>query len=247
MTYRLFILVLFCLTSLFAHAEDEFSYPGASSGEQKCMDFDDPYEKFNRAVFTFNSVLDHIILKPVARGYRNAANEEFRGKVSNAAGNYLVPLTMVNNVLQQEPKNALLSFWQFTVNTTFGIGGLENVAKKVNLQTKPQTFGSTLARYGVGPGPYIELPILGGGAMRDALDPVILNKVMNPVTYAISTNAEHTITGIRLVSYRSDILPYTDHVTKTSTDPYITIRAAKYQNRERNLNYPPYYKQRCKR
>lgn len=247
MTYRFFILVIFCFSSLLAHAEDEFEYPGANSGSnnQKCMDIDDPYEKFNRGVFAFNSVLDHFLLKPVARGYRNAANEEFRGKINNAVANTAAPLTMVNNVLQKDPHNALLSFWQFMVNSTFGIGGLENVAKKAGLQTKPQTFGSTLARYGVGPGPFIEIPFLGGRAMRDALDPVILNKVMNPLNYNISKNAEHSITGVKLVSDRSNILPFTEHVAKTSTDPYITIRSAIHQNREKDLNYPSYY--RCKK
>lgn len=245
MFIRLLFISLLVLTSVSANAHDDgLSYPGGSKSRKKCMDIADPYEKLNRKIFMLNSVLDHFLLKPVAKGYRNAVNEEFRGKVSNAVDNSVVPLTTLNKVLQREPEGALLSFWQFMVNSTFGIGGLENVAKKRGLQVKPQTFGSTLAKYGVGPGPYIVLPIFGGTSTRDVLDPLVLNKGMNPVNYVISTNAEYAITGVKLVSDRSDIMPFTDHVTATSTDPYVTIRSAMHQNREKDLEYPSYY--RCR-
>jgi phospholipid-binding lipoprotein MlaA len=243
-----FFLALLCSFSLVSYAEeDDFDYPGGdgSNNSQKCMDIDDPYEKLNRKIFMFNSALDHFLLRPVAKGYRNTVNEEARSKISNAASNTQVPLTMVNNLLQKEPKNALLSFWQFMVNSTFGIGGLENVAKKTGLEVQPQTFGSTLARYGVGPGPYIVLPLLGGRSARDMWDPIILNKTMNPLTYAINKKTEYAITAVKLVSDRANVLPYTDHVAETSTDPYVTIRSSIHQNREEFLRYPPYY--RCKK
>lgn len=242
------LVLLLCFISHASFAEEDYlDYPGmgSESNNQRCMDIADPYEKFNRAVFAFNSVLDYFILKPIARGYWNAANEEFRGKVSNALDNSFVPLTMVNNVLQKEPHNALLSFWQFVVNTTFGIGGLENVAKKTGLQVKEKTFGSTLASYGVGPGPYIFIPFFGGKSMRDMWDPIILNSLINPRNYVISKKAKYALAASWMVSERANILPFTEHVAKTSTDPYITIRSAMHQNREKDLDYPTYY--RCKR
>lgn len=245
---RIIIAVILTLISSIAYGNgDELDYPGGAYGSnsQRCADIADPYEKLNRKIFTFNSILDYFLLKPVARGYRNAANEEFRGKVTNAVQNTHVPLTMVNNILQQKPRNALLSFWQFTINTIFGIGGLENVAKKTGLEVTPQTFGSTLARYGVGPGPYIVLPIFGGTSARDMLDPIVTNKYMNPLHYAMSSEAEFAVTGVKLVSDRSDILPFTEHVSETSTDPYVTIRSSVYQNREKSIAYPLYY--RCRR
>jgi len=231
-----------------ANASDHsVKYPdlGAKSASQKCREIADPFESFNRKVFTFNSVLDHFLLRPIAKGYRNTFSDNARAKVGNAVENFKVPVTAINNALQGEPKNVLLSFWQFAINTTFGIGGLENVSKKVGLQVKPQTFGNTLASYGVGPGPYIVLPFLGGTNTRDMLDPIVLNSAMNPINYSLESEVERTVTGVTLVSSRAEILPFTDHVAKTSTDPYATIRSSIHQAREDKVQYPKHYK--CKK
>lgn len=222
------------------HSGEEFSMENYA----RCSDIADPFEKFNRASFTVNSVLDHFLLRPVAKGYRKVVSEEARDKVSNAVANTREPLTMANSALQLKGGNVLNSLWRFLINSTLGVGGMEDVAKKQGLYVEPQTFGSTLASYGVGPGPYVVLPIFGSTNVRDMFDSVVLDANMNPLNYRIQKGTQNTISGIKLVSDRARILPFTDHISKTSTDPYVAIRSAMHQNREKTLDYPSYYK--CK-
>ena len=240
---RILSLILVCLISTTTHADD---YPTALGGEELsygvCSDIDDPFEKLNRHIFTFNAVLDHFLLKPVARGYSNMFSDATKARVGNVLENTQVPLTMVNNTLQLEGHNILLSFWQFMINSTLGIGGIEDVARKNGLHVEPQTLGSTLASYGVGPGPYIILPFYPGTSFREMLDTPIANAAMNPLTYKLSRGVKKTITGARLVHERADILPVTDHIEKTSPDPYITIRSYNFQHREKQVRYPSHYR-----
>lgn len=210
-----------------------------------CSDIDDPFEGINRKIFMFNSVLDHFFLRPVAKGYRMAVSEGVRDKIGNALYNTKVPLTMVNNALQGEGNKTLQSFWQFVINSTLGVAGTHDIAKARGLHVEPQTLGSTLASYGFGPGPYIVLPFYGSTNTRDVLDTPFANKEMNPLQHVMSSNTSLAISAGTLVSDRADILPFTDHVTRTSTDPYITIRAAVHQRRENAVHYPSSYK--CKK
>lgn len=209
-----------------------------------CSDIDDPFETLNRKVFMFNSVLDHFFLRPVAKGYRKMFNENTRDKIGNALSNTKVPLTMVNNALQADGHKTLLSFWQFAINSTFGVLGSHDIAATQGLHVEPQTLGSTLASYGFGPGPYLILPVYGVTNFRDALDTPFANGFMNPINHPLDPNVRFAISMGTLVSDRADILPFTDHISKTSADPYVSIRTAIHQRRESKLSYPSYYK--CK-
>ena len=243
----IFSLFFTLLSPSIAHAtlsneevELDFSY-GA------CSDIDDPFESYNRKMFMFNSMIDHFLLRPIAKGYRKMFNEPTRDKIGNALDNTKVPLTMLNYAVQVEGEKTLLSFWQFMINSTFGALGTHDVAKARGLHVERQTLGSTLASYGFGPGPYIIIPFFKGTGMRDALDSPFANGVMNPIYPPISSdvidsNIRLAITAGTLISDRADILPFTDHITKTSPDPYVAIRSATHQKREAEVSYPSYYK-----
>ena len=238
----LFFTLLFCASIAQAvpaneEVELDFSY-GA------CSDIDDPFEAYNRKVFMFNSILDHFFLRPIAKGYRHIFNESTRDKIGNAFDNTKVPLTMVNNALQGEGNKTLLSFWQFAINSTFGVLGTHDIAKARGLHVAPQTLGSTLASYGFGPGPYIIIPFFSGTSMRDALDAPFANGYMNPINYPLHHNVRLAISAGTIIDHRANILPFTDHISKTSPDPYVTIRSSTHQNRENEVSYPAYYK--CK-
>jgi len=114
--------------------------------------------------------------------------------------------------------------------------------EKLQLNHKPQTFGSTLAHYGVGPGPYLQLPVLGGTNMRDMWDVLAADAKLNPAKYVMSSGAGTSYTTLRLVQKRHEIMPFTDYISKNSTDPYSAIRSAMHQRRESTLNYPAGYK-----
>lgn len=202
----------------------------------------DPYMKINRKIFIVNGVLDTIILRPVAKVYGKVTNDYTKSRVQHFTDNLSEPLTTFNYALQAKGQNTLKSFWRFVINTTFGVGGLFDVASKVNLARESQSFGSTLAHYGVGAGPYIVLPIYGGVSARDALDAIFLNDSLNPLKYYLHSDFKLATTGVKIIHGRSAIMPFTDYVTASSPDPYIAIRDAILKNRESSLQYPTDFK-----
>lgn len=233
-------IILFIFSNSFAIAEDynndEYQYP--YSYENKCNDVYDPYEKLNRKIFMFNSVLDYFILRPVAIGYRNMTNDYTKDRVSSVLDNVSTPLSVVNYTIQGNLDGTLKSFWRFAINSTIGIFGLFDVASKMGIRIDRQTFGNSLAHYGVPPGPYLVLPFIGGTNARDFLDPVIFNNGLNPVNYYLPKDTKLASRITKLVSERSDILLFTDNIAKNSPDPYIAIRTAIHQNRESLVEYP---------
>lgn len=219
-----------------------FDYNLDDNVEIECNDLDDPFEKVNRKIFFFNSFLDHIALKPLAKAYSKLLNEPTKNRVGDFVDNIYEPLTTVNYGLQGNLDKTLSSFWKFTVNTIFGIAGTNDVASKFGLNHKPQTFGATLAHYGVSPGPYVVLPLLGSTNMRDMWDAIAFDDKLNPLKYHMSSQQKDIYSGVRLVHKRAEIMPFTDYISKNSTDPYAAIRSALHQRREAIVHYPEGYR-----
>ncbi len=222
--------------------EYNFDYSIDDEVDPDCNDIADPFEKVNRKIFFFNSFLDYIILKPTTKAYEKFTNEYTRNKIGNFVDNIYEPLTTVNYALQGDIHNVLSSFWKFVINSTIGIAGTYDMSSELKLDHKQQTFGSTLAHFGVSSGPYVQIPILGGTNLRDMWDLIAADSKLNPIKYAMSTDASTGYTSVRLVQKRHEIMPFTDYVSKNSTDPYAAIRSAMHQRRESTLNYPAGYK-----
>ena len=237
-------LVSFVLCTIFVgniFAEDNSDTTGLKYKyrleEGLCDESYDPYEKLNRKFFVFNAVLDHFILRPIALGYKRCTNDYTKDRVGSFLSNLGKPITTTNYLIQGNLSEALKSLWQFLINTTFGIGGLFDVAQKAHLTTKTQGFSNTLAYYGVAPGPYVVLPFFGGMSLRDVPD-IVTNNLLNPARYGTSNNFKLATTATKLVDDRMRILPFTDFVSKHSADPYLAIRSAIHQNREASMKYP---------
>jgi phospholipid-binding lipoprotein MlaA len=214
------------------------SYKNMYKLDNKSCQVYDPFEKLNRKIYHFNSVVDYFLLRPIAKIYDRITNDYTKARVGSFVNNVTTPLTFVNYGLQADYNNGAKSFWRFLINTTFGIGGLFDVAGKMGLNVQSQTFGSTLARYGVAPGPYLVLPLLGSTMMRDATDPIFTNSYLNPLSYAANRNTRYIFYGGKLVHERAAVLPLTDYIMHNSLDPYIAVRSSVYQNREANVVYP---------
>lgn len=201
----------------------------------------DPYEKVNRKLFIVNAVLDGFILRPIAKGYGKVTNAYTKDRVESFINNLREPLSTVNYGLQGNSTGTFKTFWRFTINSTFGLLGFFDVAAKVGLTAEPQTFGSTLARYGVGAGPYLVVPFYGGTNARDFLDVIILNNALNPVQYPLHKDFTNIVTATRTVHFRERLMPFTDYISQNSPDPYIAIRNAIYNEREDKMLYPEDY------
>jgi phospholipid-binding lipoprotein MlaA len=128
----------------------------------------DPWERINRFDYRFNARFDELIFLPVADGYRRVP-AVIRLGVHNFFGNLGEVPTVVNDGLQWQLRSGVRSLGRFVINSTIGIGGLIDVATKFHIEKAPATFGSTLSRWGVHPGPYVVLPLLGPSTLRESL------------------------------------------------------------------------------
>lgn len=131
-------------------------------------DIHDPWEPFNRRMYYFNAKLDKYILLPTATAYKAVTPDPVEKGVHNFFKNLGEIKTFSNSVLQGETKKSMITFNRFTINSTFGVLGIFDVATKVGLKRQKEDFGLTLAKYGVKEGPYLVLPVFGPSTLRDA-------------------------------------------------------------------------------
>ena len=194
----------------------------------------DPFEKINRAIFSFNNAADQIILEPVAKGYKKLPSPVQSG-ISNFLSNLRMPLVVVNQLLQGQGKNAAESTGRFVVNTTAGIFGLIDVADKIGLEEKEEDFGQTLATWGVGDGFYIVLPLFGPSNVRDTSG-MLMTMVTDPVNaYAVSEGEAWFVTTritTNAIDQRSKIIDEVNALRNNSLDYYAAVRSSYYQNRK---------------
>ena len=122
---------------------------------------DDRWEGLNRKVYKFNDTVDRAALKPVAKGYRKITPHWMRIGIGNFLGNLEYPATMVNQFLQGKPKLGLRDTGRFLLNSTLGVAGVFDVATAVGLEANDEDLGQTLAVWGVGSGPFVNLPFFG--------------------------------------------------------------------------------------
>jgi phospholipid-binding lipoprotein MlaA len=226
---------------------EDYSYNYAELNN-RCQVYD-PYEPLNRKIFFVNGVLDTFILRPVTKWYGKVTNIYTKERVKSFVNNISEPLSMVNYGLQGKPDGAFKAFWRFAINSTLGVAGIFDVAEKIGLTAPKQTFSNTLGHYGVGSGPYIVLPVFGGMGVRDLMDNLLLDNLLNPIKtdfvpskYTLSSKVKNLVTGARIIYKRNKIMPFTDHVAQNSPDPYITMRDAVIQEKEAKMNYPKGFK-----
>ena len=199
---------------------------GASGAAQAQEAPKDPFEPFNRAMFAFNEKVDQYALKPVALGYRAITPGVVRTGVRNVLSNLNAPVVFTNDVLQAAPTRAGTTFARFGINSTIGVVGIFDVAKEFGLEKHSEDFGQTLGRWGVGPGPYLVLPLFGPSSVRDGVGTVV-DAAFDPLNYAQfdGDDAVRITRGVlNVVSAREAGIEAIDSIYDTSIDPYVSIR-----------------------
>ena len=198
----------------------------------------DPWENFNRGTFAFNKVFDKYLLAPLAKGYRIILPTEARKGVRNFFSNLKEPWTSINAALQGDFKNSGTSILRFGLNTTVGLLGIFDVATSLGFEKQKEDFGQTLAVYGVEPGPYLVLPLLGPSTVRDALGKVT-GFVADPVTIALNKDGKENWlwigTAVNGIDFREQNLEKIDNLEATSVDFYATIRSLYLERRNRMI------------
>jgi phospholipid-binding lipoprotein MlaA len=130
---------------------------------------DDPWEGFNRRVYKFNALFDKYVFLPIVSGYESLTPDLMRSGISNFFSNVREIRNFLNSVLQFKMHTAMLTSVRFAVNTTIGVLGFMDPATGMNLPQRNEDFGQTLGVWGVGPGPYLVLPVLGPSTVRDGI------------------------------------------------------------------------------
>jgi len=198
----------------------------------------DPLEPTNRFLYRVNDAVDTAVLRPVAQGYRYVVPGFIRRTIANALVNVASPVTFANDVLQGHPRNAAATITRFVVNSTIGLGGFFDVADDLGLPAhKGANFGTTLAVWGVGEGPFLFLPLLGPSNVRDA-GGYAGNVLLDPFTWVSfgGVNAlEGSRFGVGAVDTRERLIDPIDQVKKDSLDPYATFRSVYRQSRANEI------------
>src|SRR5580700_8234989 len=198
----------------------------------------DPLEPFNQAMLTFNRKADDWILHPVAAKWARIMPQPARASVGRFFNNVSVIPRFANDLFQLQFKQGGTEVARFGINSTLGVAGLFDPAEQwFGLQPKDNDFGLTLAKYGVGEGPYLVLPLLGPSTVRDALGG-FADGAMNPVNYVVSGAPlyEGSAKAFSAVNTRSQNLDRFDDVDRYSIDLYGAVQDAYLQRRKKEEN-----------
>jgi len=195
----------------------------------------DPIEPVNRAIFQFNDALDRTLLRPVAQGYVNVVPRIVRNGVSNFFGNISDAFSAINNALQGKREPLGNDLGRVLVNSTFGIGGLFDIASEGGIEKTNEDFGQTFGYWGMGPGPYLILPILGPSDVRDAVG-LGIQTYLDPINQVTPWENQWELIVLRAIDTRAALLGTEDLLSGAALDKYTFVRSA-YLQRRRNLVY----------
>lgn len=190
----------------------------------------DPWEKYNRRVHAFNMAVDRGLAKPLARGYIAVVPRPLRVGVGNFFDNLGQPVTVVNSLLQGNPRGAGNALGRFLINSTVGIGGLFDVATKAKVPRRGEDFGQTLAVWGWQRSRYLELPLLGPRTVRDLVG-LAGDARLRPVQYIEDDETRVFLQGLQLVDLRAKLLPLEGLMRDGVVDEYVLFRDLWMQRR----------------
>ena len=241
--YKRFIITLISVFLL------SFNAIAASDGELVLSENENPkkikdcFEKLNRVTFSFNQGLDKAVIKPIAKGFKRLPDQVQRG-TSNAVKNLSTLITIPNNVLQGDVKTAMINTGRLVVNTTVGLLGFIDVANKMGFpKYVKEDYGQTLGAWGVGPGCYIVLPVLGPSTVRDTVgsfanvmggDPWY-NASMHGNNEFLSEGLYMSSKALSGIEFRANNLDSLNNLEKNSVDFYASVKSLYLQDRENKI------------
>ena len=217
-----------------------------NKSKEQSAEVKDCFETVNRAVFAFNQGLDKVFFKPIAKGYRYLP-KPIRSGTGNALNNLSNLVTIPNNILQGQFKEAGLNSLRFSINTTLGIAGIFDVASYYGLnKLDKEDYGQTFGSWGVKEGCYFVLPVLGPTTVRDSVG-LIADSFVDPFAHITIRENEllgisgnnldyFSVKGADAVDFRSDNILNFESLEKNSIDLYSSYKSIYLQDRENKIN-----------
>ena len=234
---KIFLISLLLSSNSYAGSDGELELSKKNRPTKDC------FEKINRATFTLNQGLDKAIFKPVAKGYRKLPSPIKTG-TSNALENLSSLITIPNNVLQGDFKNAGINTARLLVNTTIGILGFVDAADNMGFpEYVKEDYGQTFGKWGMGPGCYLVLPVLGPSTIRDTAGSFV-NVMGGDPYYNLSVNGNNEFLDGKLyaatktisaIDFRAKNIETLDNLEKNSVDFYASVRSVYLQDRENKI------------
>lgn len=199
----------------------------ASFPAGRIQDARDPFESYNRVVYEFNQRVDETVVKPAAEIYRDYVPDVFQFLVRNFFGNLRDIPTAVHHGLQGKPKQAVDTSARVVINTTIGFFGLGDPASELGYAKTSEDFGETLGRWGIGPGPYFVLPLLGPSTIRDTVG-TVLDMTLDPTMETVLPRSSDRMTafGVKALDRRVEFMALDGALAAISFDRYSAIREA---------------------
>jgi phospholipid-binding lipoprotein MlaA len=212
--------------------------PASAASSAPALTVEDPLEGFNRRGYAIHNFIDRTVLKPLALSYQRHAP----GPVQKALHNLMVelsePVVFGNDLLQLRINRAATTFTRFVTNATVGVGGLMDPATKFGLPHHNNGFGTTLGRYGIAPGPYLFIPMLGPSNFRDLLGQA-MDFYSDPISHIHYDGRDYVTAGIWIIGgidQRANAEADLEQIEQMGTDPYATLRSLFMQNRESEIH-----------
>tara|TARA_B100001173_G_scaffold287767_1_gene276395 strand:- start:696 stop:1487 length:792 start_codon:yes stop_codon:yes gene_type:complete len=234
---KLSLIAILLSTNAFSASDGELELSKKNKTTKDC------FETINRASFTLNQGLDKVIFKPVAKGYRNLPSPVRTG-TSNVLDNLSSLITIPNNVLQGDFKTAGINTVRLVVNTTVGILGIVDAADKMGFpEYVKEDYGQTFGKWGMGPGCYLVLPVLGPSTIRDTAGS-FANVMGGDPYYNLSVNGNNEYLDGKLyaatktisaIDFRAKNIETLDNLEKNSVDFYASVRSLYLQDRENKI------------
>jgi phospholipid-binding lipoprotein MlaA len=190
----------------------------------------------NRTVFGFNDKLNSYALRPLAHGYAIVVPLKVRTSITNFFDNLQFPVRFVNSVLQGKLTRSAQETGKFVVNSTAGIGGLFRVSDHIAAiaDVPAEDFGQTLGFWGIPPGPYLVIPVLGPSDCRDLVG-FVGDYAASPLNWHtlgiihcayISDAASIALSATRYVNGLPKAIETYDQLKSEAVDPYVAVRDA---------------------
>lgn len=203
---------------------------GCATGPER--DPTDPLEPLNRAIDSFNNdLLDRAFLRPIAEVYQHLTPQPVIVSVHNFFSNLEELLIIINDIFQGKFSQGLNDSARFVYNSTFGLGGLFDIASTWNLPKHNEDFGQTLGYWGISAGPYIVLPFFGPRTMRDAVG-FAADSPFDPAYYFSPQTLRNSTLAMRVIDTRAGLLGASRVLEEAALDPYLFVRDAYLQRRE---------------
>ena len=235
--------IIACLIAIMISSNVSAGTDGENNLSKNSQPVKDCFESFNRGTFALNQGLDKVIFKPVAKAYRSLPSPVRTG-TSNVLVNLSSLITVPNNILQGEFKKAGVNTGRFAINTTVGILGIFNVAKKMGFSKyEKEDYGQTLGVWGVGAGCYLVLPVLGPSTVRDVTGSFV-NVLGGDPWYNASTSgnnhylseSDYMITKVLSgIDFRAKNIDSFENLDKNSMDFYASVKSLYLQDRQQKI------------